>query len=320
MNRTERLTAILLMLQSRGRLTARELAETFGVSERTIYRDVQGLSEGGVPVVALPGPSGGYGLIEGYKFTPSTFSPDEATALLLGAAIIDAGMGTPWEDAIRTARLKMEQTLPQSVREYAASVERHIAIDVGARDGTAALRPMLARINRAIADRRRIGLTYYSLTRDDTTDRQVDPYGLIYQGGTWYLVGFCHLRLDRRMFRVSRIRDLTTTDESFQMPEGFSLRKYAQVAWQRPAVRVVMQVSPWLGRWARENWRRPFTVEREGPDGWVLALDVEEPEWLIGYCLSYHADVELLAPADLRERVAAAARRVVDRYQTPAEG
>src|SRR5262245_26600658 len=210
MNRTDRLLAIVLELQARGRRRAEGLAATFEVGKRTIYRDIQALCEAGVPVISTPGQ--GYSLVEGYFLPPLRFTPDEALMLLLGGDVMAQSFDAEYAAAARSAGSKIIGVLPEAMREQVRSLQRSIRFIPepsslqGAEDG------QLRQLRRAIVGQHTMRFQYHARSSQDgpsaRSQREADPYGLVFLAGGWHVVAFDHMRRAMRSFRVSRMSQL----------------------------------------------------------------------------------------------------------------
>ncbi|MGD8904907.1 MAG: YafY family protein, partial [Anaerolineae bacterium] len=245
-NVATRLISIILMLQRRGTLKAGELAEELGVSERTVHRYMGMLDELGIPIYSERGPYGGFSLVRGYKLPPLIFTPEEATALYLGAELVRDIWGASYFDAAAAATAKLDNVLPDALVQEVRQAQRGLLVTGWLRRDYGPWAPILDDLRRAVARRRRTVLTYQSF-RQEVTQRSVDPYALALQWGNWYLVAYCHLRSDMRTFRVDRIQQVEIRAETFEVPDSFSAREYLmQMVQERPATyyRVVVRFEP----------------------------------------------------------------------------
>lgn len=222
---TARLLSLLELLQAHGTLSGAELARRLGVDGRTVRRYVVARETMGIPITAEPGRAGGYALVAGYKLPPMLFTSDEALALALGlVAARKLGLG---DDApgVETARAKLERVLPAATRELFRAAEATAELDLPAASGASSAGAALSGLAGAIQRRRRVHLHY--LSRDgEVTVRDVDPYGIAYRGGCWFVAGHCHLRGEIRTFRVDRIRELRELSAAFERPRGFDMVKH----------------------------------------------------------------------------------------------
>lgn len=205
MNKTDRLFAIILELQANGQCRAEDLARKFEVNKRTIYGDVQALSEMGVPVVAVPGQ--GYSLMEGYFLPPLRFTSDEAIMLLLGSDFVAQNFDAQYRAAARSATRKLESILPAILRADVRYLQNSIRF--GKNSGLPDEQENLIRqLRGAIIERKTVRFDYFARSgnaRKRMQERTVDPYGIFNLDGIWYLVGYDHVRRDRRHFRIDRL-------------------------------------------------------------------------------------------------------------------
>lgn len=256
MNRTDRLLAITLHLQSRRYTRAEDMAAYFEVSVRTIYRDVLALCEAGVPVVATPGL--GYMLQEGYFLPPVMLTPDEASALLLGASFVAAQVDAPYRVSVETARAKVEKLLPEAIRLTVESLHDSLRFIGASTTRSPVLDTQLTTIRRAIEKGDVLTLTYHA-RHDDPSKRDVEPHGLVFVYGRWLFAAYCRTRRAMRSFRLDRVETIAPTGERFVRRPGFSVRHLPEMQ-PGPTV-VAVLLAPAVARWARENrplrsWRR----------------------------------------------------------------
>jgi len=294
MNRVDRLFAILLRLQSAGRLRAEDLAAAFEVSRRTIYRDIRALAESGVPIVSLPGE--GYELVEGFYLPPLLFTENEAVALFLGARFLIQQAKGALPVAAERAIEKISVVLPKELRQRVSSLTDIIAffapsepLDLDA--------PQLTRLQHAIRNHQVVHLRYHSLSNDEITDRDIEPYRLHYSEGVWYVEGYCRLRQDIRSFRLSRVIDLKTRKEAFQD------RHQAKAVGTFVEVKVRFAQS--IVRWVRERQHYAFVGEESLPssESVLMTYNLSRITEILPWVLSWGASAEVLSPPELRARI-----------------
>jgi predicted DNA-binding transcriptional regulator YafY len=237
---TTRVLAVLELLQTHGRMTGDELARRLEVHPRTARRYVEILQDLGIPVTGERGRYGAYRLRPGVKLPPLLFTADEALALTLGllaARRLGLAAAAP---AVEGALAKVERVLPPAVRERVDAVAATLRLDVGRgpaqgpapdaapgaapRDERAAPPPpagdVVSTLGEATRASRRVRLVYDG-GGGRRTQRDVDPYGLVYRRGIWYATGYCHLRRERRLFRLDRIVTATLQESTFTPPADF---------------------------------------------------------------------------------------------------
>ncbi|MFN8061107.1 MAG: YafY family protein [Vicinamibacterales bacterium] len=213
-----RLLAVLELLQTHGRLTGGALAARLGVDRRTVRRYVTALEGMGIPVATERGAAGGYELMAGYRLPPLALTDDEAVAVALGLAAV-RGLGLfEVSHAVESAHAKLERVMPSRVRRRMRAVAESVSFSPprGSRESGG---PWLAAAGTAVHEQRRVRLRY--LAQAGETLREVDPYGLAFVRGHWYLSGYCHLRREIRSFRLDRIEDVVSLDETFARPARF---------------------------------------------------------------------------------------------------
>jgi predicted DNA-binding transcriptional regulator YafY len=321
--RAARLVQLLLFLQTHGKLTAAQLAERLEVSVRTIYRDIEALSGAGVPVFCEPGPGGGCRLVDGYRTRLTGLTPDEAEALALAGLpgpAADLGLGT----VLTAAQLKVDAALPPELRRRAARVRDRFHLDLPgwfARDESV---PHLATLARGVWEERRADIRY---TRaDNVVRRTIDPLGLVLKAGRWYLVAGAGRQHRPRTYRVSRVSSAKLRDEPVIRPDGFDLVDFwttsadefaRSMLHHEVSVRVRADrldrlrhaIDPTSAALALESATEPDA------EGWVaLVVPTESLDYAHDDLLRLGPDVEVLAPVELRERLAATARALAARY------
>lgn len=235
--RADRLVSLLLLLQSRGRVTAAEAAAELEVSVPTVRRDLEALSVAGVPVYAQPGRGGGWSLVGGARTDLSGLSAPEVHALFLLA-----GPGQDVSPAVRSALRKLVRALPSTFRAEAEAASAAVVLDHRRWGAAPAVRPVhLDALQLAVARRLRVRLTYASRT-GTAGERLVEPLGLVDHDGVWYLLaGTAH---GRRTFRVDRVVAMETTAEPFEHPPGFDLdREWKAVAAGIERVRSAVEAT-----------------------------------------------------------------------------
>src|SRR5262245_43566102 len=316
--RADRLLSILLMLQTHGRMTARELAGRLEVSERTVYRDMDALSTAGVPVFAERGSGGGWALVDGYETHLTGLSVAEIQAIFATrpeGLLADLGLGAASDAAL----LKLLAALPQVSRRSAEHARERLYVDTASWKRTDEDLSALTALQEAVWQDRRVRFTYLRV-ECEPAEREADPLGLVAKGSAWYLVA----RVDGeiRTYRVGRIRDVVVLDERAARPDGFDLAAHwttssAEFREKLPRYYATVRAAPNLKHWMWWTARYAY-IEREGEpdeDGWVeMDLRFQVVEEAETFALSFGPRVEVLRPAELRERVRALAAEAAARY------
>jgi predicted DNA-binding transcriptional regulator YafY len=314
MNRTDRLVALVLYLQGRRVVCAEEMAEHFEISVRTVYRDIAALGEAGVPIAGEAGV--GYSLMKGYHLPPVMFNTKEASALFLGGEMVRQFTDSSLRAPVNSALEKLRAVLPRDRQDQIERLARNTVImgrPVPA--GSAAGGPWLSSLQQGIVERCVLRMAYRARNREDDTVRDVEPLGVVFYGGAWYLVAWCRLRQDFRHFRIDRIRSLDFGRETFSPRPDFSLSQHLEKTVGQGDT---IPARIWLTRRAEDRARREShaTLVREcGRDGGAeFSLFTFSLEWLARWLLSFGSDAEALAPARLRQLVCAEAGKVACRH------
>lgn len=213
MNRIDRISAILIMLQARTLLKAQHVADRFDISLRTVYRDMRTLEEAGIPLIGNHG--SGYTLVEGYKLPPLMFTQEEAIAFLMAEKLVERQTD---EDSFRyfqSGMTKLRAVLRTSEKRMLEYADTSIAHIEPQRYRPAPQPGVLHPLVRATIERRIATLTYRTADNRPPSERRVEPVGICFMQRSWYMLGYCHLRADYRTFKLSRIQALTLTDEPF---------------------------------------------------------------------------------------------------------
>jgi predicted DNA-binding transcriptional regulator YafY len=319
--RASRLVSLLLLLQSRGQLTAGELAQELEVSERTVHRDVEALSASGVPIYAERGAHGGIRLVDGYRTRLTGMTGDEAEALFLAGLpgpAAELGLGT----VVAAAQLKVLASLPPELRARASRLVERFHLDAGEWFHTNEPVPYLAPLSDAVWNSTRIAIDYDR--GNGPARREIEPLGLVLKAGIWYVVAGADGG-QVRTYRISRVVGAEAAVERFERPAGFDLAGYwadAAEAFEREAPRIAVDVRVRPDR--LDQLRAAVghaTVEAaeplpgRDPDGWLrLRLRLDWPDEAPVMMLRAGRWVEVIGPPEVRARVASIARAIAERY------
>jgi predicted DNA-binding transcriptional regulator YafY len=322
--RASRLLSILLLLHTRGRVSAQALAGELEVSLRTIYRDIEALGSAGIPIYATRGRAGGFQLLDGYRTKLTGLTPDEADSLFLSGlpnAAADLGLG----GVLAATQLKLLAALPPELRERAERIRDRFHLDAPGWERAADSPPFLAAVADAVWEQRRLQVRYERSNRA-VVERVLDPLGLVLKAGVWYLVASVPDD-DRgpRTYRVSRVRAAAALDETFTPPAGFNLQhhwaayqhEYEQRLFHATAT---IRLSP-AGR--QLLFLIGSTAARAGhaamqpadAQGWsVTTVPIESVRHARHALMQLGADVEVVGPSELREAVVTSAREMLRSY------
>jgi len=224
MNRTDRLVATVMLLQSHRVITAARIASHFEITERTVYRDLAALSEAGVPILAEAGV--GYSLMRGYHLPPVMFTQEEAMALVTGGLLVEQMTDPSVREAMRSAMRKVRAALPEDLQGRIGRL--HQATLVDHRSHADPGRVPLTQLQVAVSEARVLRMLYHGRARREPSRRDVEPLGLIYYHQSWHLIAWCRLRNEVRDFRVDRIQECQPLPERAAPRIDFDLVEYAR--------------------------------------------------------------------------------------------
>jgi predicted DNA-binding transcriptional regulator YafY len=319
--RADRLLSLLMLLQTRGRMTAEDLATELEVSVRTIYRDLTALSVSGIPVYSERGPGGGVGLIEEYRTTLTGLTPDEARALFMmsvPAPLEQLGVGRE----LKAALLKLSASLPDSRRSDEVRARQRIHLDSSWWFQTEETVPCLQTLQQAIWADRLVRLKFRTFL-ERQVEQVVVPYGLVAKANLWHLVYDWEGKI--RVMRVSQVIEAELLTETFVRPAEFELvtfwEQWCAYNESQPPFVARVRVSPGMInslRYHLEERFRDLSAKNTSPDpdGWVtLDLPFESFETARTRLLGLGRAVEVLEPEPLRKSIIDYAEQIQTLYQ-----
>jgi len=303
--KASRLAKIADLIEERGIVRAQELADLFNTSRRTIYRDIDVLKDNGFQIEACLGSNGGFRRVTTSKNIGQDLAMEEACALLMAGSMAQENNQLPYAKDLDTALEKILGSLsPKEKAAVLGTIPNVSLVAERITDDEESTRN-LDLLTQAISRQQRVGITYYSLYRDRQEPRDIDPYHLCCMKGAWYVIAYCHLREQMRVFRVDRIKTLKVYEVNFQRAASFSLHSYLGSAWslikgERHAVRV--RFLPPISRFIAESKWHTSQKTEELPDGSLLfTAEIEGLEEFERWVLSYAEHAEVIEPEVLRQ-------------------
>ncbi|MFI6600984.1 helix-turn-helix transcriptional regulator [Nonomuraea sp. NPDC050536] len=306
--RASRLLSLLLLLQTRGRMTAPELAAELEVSVRTVYRDVEALSAAGVPVYADRGPAGGYQLLDGFRTRLNGLTAEEASSLFL-AGLPGPAAELGLSEVVANAELKLLSALPPEPRSHASRMRDRFLLDVPSWYRSSDDVPFLSTVADAVWEQRPLRMTYRRWGQQEV-ERDIHPFGLVLKGGSWYLVA-APPGGSTRTYRVARILTLETLPGTFERPPSFDLtgfwHQYAKEFREKMYTgEAVIKVAPGVENLlaytlGQDVVTAALAQAEDDAEGWrTLTVPIESithARWLL---LRMGPSVEVLGPPELR--------------------
>jgi predicted DNA-binding transcriptional regulator YafY len=287
MNRTDRLSAILILLQTKKIVKASDIAERFEISLRTVYRDIKALDEAGVPIGAEAGV--GYYLVEGYHLPPVMFTPEEAGSLLIAGKLVQYFSDESVRQNFNMASDKIKSVLPEGHQEFLGEMEQHVHVfHTPAEKSEIFTNNFLTRVQKAISAKKCIALNYFSQYRKEDTCRIVEPIGLCFYGFKWHLIAYCQLRRDYRDFRLDRVKSLEIDAQTISSKAGISISDYFSYHWnEEDLMQVTVRFDKSISRnIANSKYYFGFYEEEQYQNEIIMRFAVNDIEYMGNWLLS----------------------------------
>lgn len=309
------------LLASRQGLAASDLARDLGCHARTLYRDLEALQMAGFPLYTARSEEGRtlWSLLdEGRRQMPIPLSLTELMALYFSRHMLRILDGSAIYDSLVSLFDKVKATLPATYIAYLETLEQSLEVGVKVRKPYQRIQETLARVQEAVQQRRHIDMLYFTMSRNESTRRTVAPYKIWFYDETFYLIGFCSLRREVRLFAVDRIERINLLETTFDLPEGFDAEEFMQASFglfRGDPVRVRIRFAPEAAGYIREKIWHPTQELTPEPDGGVLfTADVAGIEEIKFWVLKWGDAAEVMAPESLRMAVAEQARALYAKY------
>lgn len=301
--RFDRIVAILIQLQSKKIVKAQELADRFEVSLRTIYRDIRTLEASGVPIASEAGI--GYSIMEGYRLPPVMFTREEAGSFVAAEKLMqkftDKSLGAYYESAM----FKLKSVLRGSEKDWVEALENQVSIVPGQELFNKEVPDALEILFESIAERKQVFLRYESLREDDPSERKIEPVGLFHENGYWYILGYCHLRMDYRHFRTDRIHRIKRTHEPFALEHG-TLDEHREKRENVQKTKVRILVDKTVAKYIRNGKKYyGFVSEKATDKGMEMTfMSMDMNNGFARWYLMFADYATILEPEALKQRVA----------------
>lgn len=319
MAKNDNMLAILWMLNSGAKITAKQISEKLEMNIRTVYRYIDALCASGVPIISDPGHNGGYSLLNNFIKAPLLLDLEEKKALLQ-AAVFAKEAGYPSSETLETVTSKLRMYSNQAQE---SKLDHHLAgLEVINRTVDPSVQPILAELEQAVGKECSVEIEYRTGRDEQSKKRMIDPYGMVYWNNKWYTVAFCHLRNEIRSFRVDRILVIKLTQSVFKRPGAFSTREFfiknllPDSVEKKGLIPLIVEgraetlddlcMHWYLGHHLNERTSHQaiFLLEEN-------AIHVYVPYFL----LSYGKSIQIIEPQSLKERLVAIASELIEYYR-----
>lgn len=318
MNRIDRVTAILIQLQSRRVVKAQDMADRFNISLRTVYRDIKTIEEAGVPVIGEAGV--GYSIMEGFRLPPVMFTRDEATALLTAEKLVEKLTDHSTQAMYQAAMFKIRSVLRLTERDHLENMEQHIEVVESPyfsrhKNETAYLQQIL----KAIAESSVVNIDYFAEHSQSKSNRNIEPVGIFFMGRYWYLIAWCTLRKDYRTFRIDHIKYLSITAIRFNKTHPALKSFLSRVSKEKELHTIIILVNKEIMRYfGEQKFYNGFVSQREVDDKIEMTFLTESLTGFAKFYLLFGEQAEIVRPMELTDVVRDLVEKLRKKLDPPA--
>lgn len=317
MNRFDRITAILIQLQSKKVVKAQDLADRFDISLRTVYRDIRTLEEAGVPLYGEAGV--GYSIVDGYRLPPIMFTQEEAMAFLTADKLMEKFTDSSLQKNFSSAMYKVKSVLRGTEKDLVENLEEQIIVKNRVRNNTPPGN-ILDVLLKAIAEKKNVKMVYRAFGNEDNSERIIEPIGIFHEHENWYTIGYCHLRDAYRQFRADRIIDIRLTDES--QKERTSLKEFqalredmkASLTLQKTIIRVDKSIALYL---QEHRHYHGFVSEIITEDHVEMTFLTQSIEHFARWFIMFADQAEIIEPQSLKDQVVRIFEKILQKNPLP---
>ncbi|WP_160718143.1 helix-turn-helix transcriptional regulator [Chitinophaga solisilvae] len=298
MNRFDRITAILIQLQSKKVVVAQEIADRFDISLRTVYRDIKSLEEAGVPVIGEKGL--GYSIMEGYRLPPVMFTEEEIVAFLMAEKVLENYADIHNSELFKSAMFKIRAVLRSAEKTKLEQMEESISVRHKNAESNYLLNDTIPALLRGISEKRVLHIQY-AQEDDTTTVHEIEPIGLFHEHGAWITAAWSHTLKTYRHFRTTRILTLQVTGKSFHKAHISMQEWFERTAPAKMSFPVQIRVKTRLVRYLQEQkYNYGFLREKEMKEYTEMHFDAPCIEAFSRWYITFADEADVIEPASLR--------------------
>jgi len=320
--RLHRLLGIIMLLNSRGIMKAGNLAKILETSERTIYRDMDILCESGIPILSIPGPSGGFSFMEDYKIKPTVLDGQDVVSLLLSSMGIHSEKNTEMAQQLKTAVIKLENSVSKEHKDEIIKAKERFFIDSEPWWGKRIQNDNIDIIKKSVFKLNKLKVRYKNYN-GEVSERIIRPYGVVLKNSEWYVAAFCELKDEIRIFKCSRLESIQVLNESFNKAENFYLEEFwgsSKHQFVRQAsLKVVHNSYPVKIKFYKEKIRPldSFYVLSfmKVKENWVYVIDMISFQTACNVIFPLSDRMEVLEPLELREFIILKTNKILNLYK-----
>jgi predicted DNA-binding transcriptional regulator YafY len=311
---------IQTLITSKTGKSAAELAEDLECHPRTLYRDLEALQVAGFPIYTekVEGKNL-WSLLDTLKHhIPIPFNLTELMALYFSTDMLKAFKGTAFHDSLDSLSQKIKVTLPPESMKYLKNVQQTLQVGIKPYKDYARFKEIINRVNEAALQKKSVEMVYYTMSRKKEGKRKVDPYRIWFFNGTFYLIGYCHLRNEARVFALDRIKMLHQTKESFEVVEDFDFEEFMRPSfgvYQGKPVKVRIWFNPDAAGYIKEKiWHDTQKIISQKDGSIIFEAEVAGTEEIKFWVMSWGSKAEVIEPQSLREEIRAESEALLGKY------
>jgi predicted DNA-binding transcriptional regulator YafY len=314
MNRIDRVSAILIQLQSKKVVRAQDIADRFNISLRTVYRDIKTLEEAGIPLIGETGI--GYSIMDGYRLPPVMFTVEEATAFLTAEKLVEKLTDNSTDQSYKSAMYKIKSVLRSSEKDYLEVMDHNIEVMDNPyirKERTA--HNSLQTILKNISEKKVMAINYFANHSQENTSRNIEPVGIFYYGSNWHLLAFCQLRDDYRDFRIDRISQTVSTPLPFKK-EHPSLKSFLKQIEREKEMHsiVILAEKEIVKNFGEQKYYNGFISQREVRGKIEMTFLSCSIEGFARWYMMFGDRAEIVSPDSLKQTIKKIAGIIVAKH------
>lgn len=286
----DRLVAIIMMLNNKNKVTAKELSEKFQVSIKTIQRDMEIIEAAGIPLVAQKGYNGGYSILEGYKVNKASMTKEEAG--LVNKLLLE--LNKSYENTETSSLINKLGVLETK----STDLSDRLIIDFSRWGNKTEINKVINAIDKAILNSNPIEFQYVNIAGEGSS-RVVEPYKLMFKALDWYIYGYCNLKKEMRIFKVNRIKDLKVLDEKFILKADMEFEFFKEK--EPPKIEITIKFKTEFKNVIIESFE--LSSEKEEGDFTIAIVSMPYSNWVEGMILNFGENIEVISPLFLRNNL-----------------
>lgn len=320
--RLHRLLGIIMLIDSRGTMKAKNLAKILETSERSIYRDIDILCEAGIPIMSIPGPNGGYSFMEGYRINSNVLESGDALNLLLSSMGIKPEKNTEKAQQLKNAIIRLENSVSKEHRDEIIKAKDKFFIDSDPWWGRRVENRHIDIIKEAVLNLNKIKV-YYKKYDEDESIRILRPYGVVVKNSEWYMAAFCEFKNDIRIFKCNRIENIEVLEENFIMPDNFDLEEFWANSKQQFIKQASLRTTPdsfivkVKFNKGNKDLLKGFSISAsiQEKDDWIYNMDMISFETACRVIFPLGDRIKVIEPQELREYIIEKSNKIVNLYK-----